>query len=325
MVSTAVREGKSKLLTPGPGPDELTVQFKDEATAFNGQKHAVIAGKGALNARISQLFFELLEREGIPTCFKAVANAPATLVFQQLHMIPLEIVVRNVAYGSICKRYGLEEGTALARPLIEFFVKNDALNDPQISEDVIEGLGYLPDGVSLTAIKTLARAANEVFIDFLAPRGIVCADFKLEMGVDAHGTVRIGDELSPDNFRFRDAQTGQVLDKDVFRRDLADLVTTYQALLARLETPAELAATDRHYTGSVYVRSRKNVLSPESKAIQNALQTLGFAGVTEIHAGRQFQLKLRAPRQQQAQAVLTRIAQEVLSNPVIEDVETAIQ
>jgi phosphoribosylaminoimidazole-succinocarboxamide synthase len=327
LATPPIVEGKTKILTAvSSDPAKLNVTFKDAATAFNGGKYAEFTGKGAVNARFSALLFTLLQQAGIPTCFIEQGQADNTLIYRALTMVPLEVVVRNVAYGSVCKRFGFSEGTSFKQPLIEFFYKKDALNDPQITEAMIHEMALLPNGVTLGAIQQLALACNEVLLGFFEARGIRCADYKLEMGLgqapNATGlTLMLGDEMSPDNFRLRDIATGQVLDKDVFRLDLADLMTTYTGLLARLEAPVVSVTGQalKTYVADVTVHCRRNVLHPESKAIADALHTMGYPTVEGLRAGRRFQYQIQShsvvDAKQQAQAM----ANQLLSNPVVED------
>jgi len=318
--SSPISEGKTKRLSPGSAPDELIVSFKDDATAFNAQKHAVVEGKGVLNAKISLLLFEQLKAQGIPTCYIRPGQQPNELVYQALTMIPLEVVVRNYAYGSLAKRFKLTDGQPLKQPLVEFFHKTD--DDPQISEDLILEFGIVEDRDVIEQIRQLALQINDVFLSTFAPRGIRVADFKLEFGYDKAGHLVLGDELSPDNFRLRDEKTGQVLDKDVFRLDLGDLKTTYEELLKRLEAPADKASDGKPaltYQVEVFVHSRKNIFSPESKAIQDGLHTMGYAGVANLKAGRRFTFSLTATDYSDAQAQVAKLTDAVLANPVIED------
>ena len=316
---TVLAEGKTKILRPGEGPDEVLVEYKNQATAFNAQKVAEVEGKGELNARISTILFELLAGEGLPTCFRRVGSRPNELVYQRLSMIPLEVVVRNDALGSLVKRFGIEEGSALKKPLVEFFYKSN--DDPLITDDTIEALGLIPETTTPAAIRRLALKINEVLVPWFGLRGIRCADFKLEFGVDANGLLVLGDELSPDNFRLRDAETGQVLDKDVFRLDLGDVGETYKTLLGRMEQRVGgiTASRETAYEAEVRVSSRKNILNPESKAILEGLHVLGHTDVEELRAGKRFVLRLTAESLADAEKQIERIAGDVLSNPVIED------
>ena len=170
---------------------------------------------------------------------------------------------------------------------------------------------------------------NEVFLEVFGSRGIRCADFKLEFGFNAQGELLLGDELSPDNFRLRDAQTGAVLDKDVFRLDLGDVGEAYRTLLQRLESSpsgsASASAGKQTYTGEIFVRSRKNILNPESKAILEGLHVQGYSNVQTLNAGKRFLVQLESDNMVAAEQQLRRIAENVLSNPVIEDYELRIK
>lgn len=341
--SNTISEGKTKRLTPGTAPDyqpgELIVHFKDDATAFNAKKHEVIPGKGVLNAKISKHLFEALKQAGIASCYLRAGTQPNELVYQSLTMIPLEVVVRNYAYGSLAKRHKLTDGLPLKSPLVEFFHKTD--DDPQISEDLIVAFGILNTDLpnaphikdqcpreTLEHIRQLALQINDVFLNIFAPRGIRVADFKLEFGWDKTGKLMLGDELSPDNFRLRDEKTGQVLDKDVFRLDLGDLKATYEELLRRLEAlPNQALATKSAltYAVEVSVHSRKGIFSPESKAIQDGLHTMGYAGLNDLQAGKRFTFTLTAPDYSEAHQQVTALTDKLLANPVIEDYSIRIR
>ncbi len=323
--ATILAEGKTKILRPGDRPDEVRVEYKNAATAFNAQKVAEVPGKGELNAQISTILFQLLEEAGIPTCFRGPGSHPAELIYQRLAMIPLEVVVRNYAYGSIVKRFGFQEGMPFQKPLVEYFYKSS--DDPQIAGDLIAEMGLVPSTTSLEAVKRMALQINEVFLGFFEPRGIRVADFKLEFGLDEGGHLKLGDELSPDNFRLRDAHTGAVLDKDVFRLDLGDLGEAYRSLLARMRQPvASVRGAHRTaYEAEVTVTSRKNILNPESKAIMEGLQTLGYQSVGQLHAGKRFVIRIEAETMVEAERQVARIAENVLSNPVIEDFHYTIR
>lgn len=323
--ATVLAEGKTKILRPGDRADEVRVEYKNAATAFNAKKVAEVPGKGELNAKISTILFQLLEEAGIPTCFRGPGSHPAELIYQKLAMIPLEVVVRNYAYGSIVQRFGFEEGMPFQKPLVEYFYKSS--DDPQITEDLIAELQLVPAGTSLDAFKRMALQINELFLGFFEPRGIRVADFKLEFGLDESGRLRLGDELSPDNFRLRDAQTGAVLDKDVFRLDLGDLGEAYRTLLARMQQPAASVrgVATTAYEAEVTVSSRKNILNPESKAIMEGLQSLGYGSVRELRAGKRFAVRIEAPTMVEAERQVARMAENVLSNPVIEDFHYTIR
>ncbi|TWT24059.1 phosphoribosylaminoimidazolesuccinocarboxamide synthase [Planomicrobium sp. CPCC 101110] len=225
-------EGKAKRLYATDKPEILWVEYKDSATAFNGEKKAEIAGKGLLNNKITSLLFEKLQKAGIASHFVRQLSDREQLV-QQVSIIPIEVVVRNIVAGSMAKRLGIEEGTVLARPIIEFYLKNDELGDPIITEDHIDLLGLAtPDEVA--QLREKAIVINQVLIGFFNEIGVDLIDFKIEFGRDSNGAILLADEISPDTCRLWDAKTKQKLDKDVFRRDLGNLTDAYELILTRL-------------------------------------------------------------------------------------------
>jgi phosphoribosylaminoimidazole-succinocarboxamide synthase len=227
-------EGKAKYLTPGGDPGTYYMHFKDDATAFNGQKRAQIAEKGVLNAAITTHFLTLVAAHGIPTHFVRRVSED-TLEVLRLEMVHLEVVVRNVMAGSLAKRLGRPEGEDLPRPVLELYLKDDALGDPFLNDDHVALLG-LADEVELQRIKERARAVNDVLRPYLRERGIRLVDLKLEFG-RRDGELLLGDEISPDTCRFWDLASGEKLDKDRFRRDLGGVTEAYREILARLERP----------------------------------------------------------------------------------------
>ena len=228
-------EGKAKILYQGPEPGTIIQHFKDDATAFNAQKHEVIEGKGVLNNRISEHIFIQLDNLGIPTHFIKSLNMREQLV-QEVDVIPIEVVVRNFAAGSLVKRLGLEEGTHLPRTLVEYYYKDDELGDPMISEDHITTFGWATPQ-EIEEVSGLALRINDFMCGMFSAVGIRLVDFKLEFGrVWEEEAMRIvlADEISPDNCRLWDIKTGDKLDKDRFRQDLGGLLNAYQEVAARL-------------------------------------------------------------------------------------------
>ena len=230
-----IYEGKAKVLYEGPEPGTLVQHFKDDATAFNAEKHDVIEGKGVLNNRISEYIFLQLAQLGIQTHFIKALNMREQLI-REAEIVPLEVVIRNVAAGSLVKRLGLKEGEPLPRPLIEFYYKDDALGDPLISEDHIAVFGWATQS-ELDEIMTIAVRINDFLIGLFAGAGIRLIDFKLEFGRVWEGDVQriiLADEISPDNCRLWDINSNEKLDKDRFRQDLGGLVDAYQEVARRL-------------------------------------------------------------------------------------------
>ncbi|WP_088853671.1 phosphoribosylaminoimidazolesuccinocarboxamide synthase [Thermococcus pacificus] len=229
-------EGKAKKIIP-LDDGKVVMEFKDDATAFDGGKKAQFKGKGWLNAQISAHLFRVLEEKGIKTHFIGVAG-DNKLIVEKLDMYPLEVVVRNVVAGSLKKRLPLDEGTELKEPIVELYYKDDSLHDPMINYYHAKVLGI--DESEVKEMERIALKVNEILREYFRERGIILVDFKLEFGKNGRGEIVLGDEISPDTCRFWDAKTGKSLDKDVFRFDKGDLVKAYEELYARLtgETPS---------------------------------------------------------------------------------------
>ncbi len=230
-----VYEGKAKILYEGPDADTLVQYFKDDATAFNAQKKEVIDGKGALNNRLSEFFMLGLMQIGIPTHFIKRLNMREQLI-RKVEIIPLEVIVRNTAAGSICKRMGMEEGTQLPRPIVEFSYKDDKLGDPLVPEEYIAAFGWA-NQQELDEIVSMALRVNDFLSGVMLAVGIKLVDFKIEIGRVYDGDFQrliVADEISPDSCRLWDMKTGEKLDKDVFRRDLGNLADAYTEVARRL-------------------------------------------------------------------------------------------
>ncbi len=232
---TKVYEGKAKILYEGPEPGTFIQYFKDDATAFNAQKKEVIEGKGVLNNRLSEFFMNGLNNIGVPTHFIRRINMREQLI-RQVEMIPLEVVVRNFAAGSISKRLGIEEGTPLPRPIVEFYYKDDKLGDPLVSEEHIIAFGWASQQ-DLDDMIALALRVNDFLSGVMMGVGIRLVDFKIEIGriwENDFPRLVVADEISPDSCRLWDVKTGRKLDKDVFRRDLGSLADAYTEVAKRL-------------------------------------------------------------------------------------------
>ena len=230
-----VYEGKAKILYEGPEPGTLVQYFKDDATAFNAEKKAVIEGKGVLNNRLSEYFMTGLQSIGIPTHFIKRINMREQLI-RQVEIIPLEVIVRNFAAGSMAKRLGIEEGTPLPRPIVEFSYKDDKLGDPLVPEEYIIAFGWASQQ-DMDDIVSLALRVNDWMSGVMYGVGIKLIDFKIEVGRIYDGDfvrLLLADEISPDSCRLWDIETGRKLDKDVFRRDLGDLADAYTEVARRL-------------------------------------------------------------------------------------------
>ncbi|MEY8749990.1 phosphoribosylaminoimidazolesuccinocarboxamide synthase [Alkalicoccobacillus gibsonii] len=225
-------EGKAKRIYQTSEPGVLWVTYKDDATAFNGEKKDTLEGKARLNNEISTLIFTHLNEKGLQSHFIRRLSDTEQLV-RQVEIVPLEVVVRNVVAGSMAKRLGIEEGTSLVEPIVEFYYKDDALGDPLITEDHV----YLLEAATAEEVESLkiqAKKVNELLVELFAGIGVRLVDFKLEFGRTNEGKLLLADEISPDTCRLWDIKTNQKLDKDLFRRNLGNLQDGYQEILTRL-------------------------------------------------------------------------------------------
>ncbi len=230
-----IYEGKAKILYEGPEPGTLVQYFKDDATAFNAEKTATIEGKGVLNNRLSEFFMTGLNQIGVPTHFIRRLNMREQLV-RACEIIPLEVIVRNYAAGSISERLGIEEGTQLPRPIVEYCYKDDSLGDPLVTEEHIAAFGWASQQ-DMDDMVSLAIRVNDFLSGVMLAVGIRLIDFKIEIGRVYDGDFMrliVADEISPDSCRLWDIATGQKLDKDVFRRDLGSLTDAYSEVARRL-------------------------------------------------------------------------------------------
>ena len=225
-------EGKAKKVYATEDENLVIVDYKDDATAFNGLKKGTIVGKGIINNKLTNFFMQMLEKEGIPTHYVEQISDRETIV-KKVKIVPLEVIVRNVAAGSLAKKLGIEEGTRLAKTVLEYCYKNDDLGDPMINEYH----AYAMELVTPEELKLIADYSfkvNEILVKYFKEIGVDLIDFKIEFGRTADGTIILADEISPDTCRFWDAKTGEKLDKDRFRRDLGNVEGAYAEMLKRV-------------------------------------------------------------------------------------------
>ena len=227
-----VYEGKAKKVYKTDDPELYIVDYKDDATAFNGLKKGTIAGKGIINNQMSNRLMQMIEQKGVPTHFVRELSERETLV-KKVSIVPLEVIVRNIAAGSFSKRYGVDEGMVFEEPVIEFSYKNDALGDPLLNTDHALAL-KVATRAEIDTIKSYALKVNSILKAFWAECGITLVDFKLEFGKTADGSIILADEISPDTCRLWDSATGEKLDKDRFRRDLGGVEEAYAEIMKRL-------------------------------------------------------------------------------------------
>ena len=229
-------EGKAKIIYTTDDPEILLAHFKDDATAFNAQKRGSILGKGEINCTISKVLFEYLQQQGIPTHFIDTVS-PNQMRVMRVQILPLEVVVRNIAAGSLCQQTGLPLGTVLKQSLVEFYYKNDALGDPLLTRDRLLLL-ELATPEQIAQLQQLALQINQYLSNFFQRCDLTLVDFKLEFGLDTQGQLRLADEISPDTCRLWNQTdtdpNSRVMDKDRFRRDLGNVENAYQQVLQRV-------------------------------------------------------------------------------------------
>ncbi len=232
MSKKVLYEGKAKIMYEMENPDELLGYYKYEAAAGNGAKKDTIVDKGVMNNKITAFFFDLLKKNGIDHhCISMPSDRE--MIVKKLEIIPLEVVVRNIAAGSLAERLGLEEGTKMAIPIVELYYKSDELGDPMINHYHVKAMAMATDE-EIREIERQALKVNEIMMAHLKTKKITLVDFKLEFGRDKNGTIILADEISPDNCRFWDSDTNEKLDKDRFRRDLGNVEDAYKEILRRL-------------------------------------------------------------------------------------------
>ena len=331
-----IYEGKAKVLYEGPEPGTLIQHFKDDATAFNAKKHQVIEGKGVLNNRISEYLFQHLNDIGVPTHFIRRLNMREQLI-REVEIVPLEVVVRNVAAGSLSQRLGIEEGTQLPRSIIEFYYKNDQLNDPMVSEEHITAFGWATPQ-EIDDIMALAIRVNDFLTGLFLGIGIRLVDFKMECGrlfENEMMRIIVADEISPELVPAvghqveREARQGPFPPRS--RRPAGGL---YRSGKAAGHPDGERAAGRyrpgageelRQLTGASLVKARvtvtlkSGILDPQGKAIEGALKSLGVDGVASVRQGKVFDIELSGADKAKAEAALKDAADKLLANTVIEN------
>ncbi|MBP8031107.1 MAG: phosphoribosylaminoimidazolesuccinocarboxamide synthase [Acetobacterium sp.] len=226
-------EGKAKKVFKTDNPNEFIIEYKDDATAFNGEVKGSIGGKGVINNKMTGVIFTMLEEKGIPTHFVKILSENEQLV-KAVTIFPLEVIIRNTAAGSICKRLGLEEGLKLDSPIFEFCYKNDDFGDPVINDYHAIAM-KLATAEEITVIREMTFKINEILKAYFLERGINLVDFKIEFGKTNDGQIVLADEISPDTCRFWDVETNEKLDKDRFRRNLGHIEEAYEEMLKRVQ------------------------------------------------------------------------------------------
>lgn len=290
------KEGKAKILHCSGHEQNCELEFKNTLTALNGKQSEELEGKGILNASISAKLFEFLQNQGLKNHFiKKVSHN--VLLVKPLKMIPLEIIVRNYAAGSLCKRLNFKEGEKLKSPIIQFHLKDDALQDPLISESEILYLNLVSSEQQLIQIKNYALCANWLLKTLFKQVNIGLADLKLEFGYDFDGNLLLGDELSPDNMRLWDNfDLNQKLDKDRFRQNLGNIIENYQLVLERIHlalAKKDIITEPTPLKIKLSIKPQAGLLDPTGRTLTDASNRLGFNEVDSIKAGKILELELK--------------------------------
>ncbi len=347
-------EGKAKKVYATADPELHVIEYKDDATAFNAQKRGTIAGKGEVNAAVATRIFEFLAEAGVPTHLEALLSPREQLV-KAVRIVPLEVVVRNRAAGSFAKRYGVPEGGELSPVVVEWCLKDDALGDPMLNDSAAVALGIVTPE-ELETLFELTAEVNDLLKPFFAARGLDLVDFKLEFGVDSDGDIVLADEISPDTCRLWDSSTGDKLDKDRFRRDLGGVEEAYQEVRRRVLTPmaqdaaivadhvAERRSWElgehhhehqhhhdhahdhdaRTYNAVVDVMLRRSILDPQGRAVEATVHRLGHGNVQGVRVGKRITFAVEGERAA-VEAQVAALAADLLSNPVMEDVQVELE
>lgn len=311
-----IYEGKAKRVYATDQIGQVIHEFKDEATAFDGKKRGTIEGKGRVNAQMSDAIFRYLEKRGIRTHHIKLLAENEILTWW-LEMIPVELIVRNYAAGSLAKRLGLPERTEMRSPLVEYYYKSDELGDPMLSREHIRELG-LADDEQLDEMTAVALKINDILRPYFEARGLVLADFKLEFGL-REGRIYLGDEFSPDVCRLWDAETGEVMDKDRFRQDLGRVEETYAEVLRRIREE------EAGITAGVFISPKRGVLDPAGQATLGALKSLGFDEVGDVRIGKYITLRIRGVEPEDVKDRVREMCERLLANPIIEDYRIEIE
>jgi phosphoribosylaminoimidazole-succinocarboxamide synthase len=311
-----IHEGKVKKVYQDPqSSDRVIIEFTDTVTAGDGEKRQEIIGKGELACRMTEYLLGYLEGKGVDTHFVKALEGPKVLC-RKVDIYPVEVVCRNIAAGSFCKRYGLEKGKVLDNPLVEFFLKNDSLHDPLITEEAIVRLGFMTHQ-NLQLMRSVSLSVNYYLSELLKQQNLILVDFKLEFGSTKAGHIVLADELSGDTMRVWDINSTS-LDKDVFREDKGELIDAYTKLVEALtHTKPEFVKAKQEMI-QVIVKPKTGIKNPPGEVTKKALIRLGFGVVDEVSVGKIFTIFLLKPVTSEILSLLNIMNIKLLSNPISE-------
>jgi len=311
-----IHEGKVKRVLQDPDSAErVIIEFTDIVTAGDGEKKEEFTGKGAIACEMSHFLFGYLEGKGIDTHYvkKLIDNQ---LLCKKVNVFPIEVVCRNIAAGSFCRRYGTEKGIEFTQPLVEFFVKDDEFHDPLITEGAIIRLG-LAKREQLDFLRSVTLSVNYYLQELFKQSNLVLVDFKLEFGRTEKGYIVLADEISPDTMRIWDSSSTS-MDKDVFREDKGDLIATYIKVFDEMKKAKPQDVESRHEVVQVVVEPKVGIKNPPGEVTKKALGRLGFADVEEVRMGKVFTITLKKPVTTEILNQLVIMNVKLLSNPISE-------
>ncbi len=297
--------------------DKVKIIFRNSISAFDGVKLDELEGKGSANCRISVKLFQILEKYGIETHFIEKGEQDNVIICKKVDIIPVEAVCRNIAAGSFCRRYGVEQGLVFKEPLVEFFYKNDELHDPLVTEDAAVLLGWMTEKEA-QLMRAITKAVNKILVEVFKQLNIQLVDFKLEFGRLSDGKIVLADEISADTMRLWEQKTGEVMDKDRYRKDLGNVVEHYQIVAEKLEKIDKLPQIDMKTVYSVVVDLKPTVLDPAGEITQRSLDRLGYSEIKQVRLGKNILLKTETAPNNTTYNEIEKVSEEILSNSLIE-------
>jgi len=296
--------------------DQVRIVFRNSISAFDGVKLDELEGKGSANCRISTKLFEILEHYGIETHYLS-KEKENVLICKKVEIVPVEAVCRNITAGSFCRRYGVEEGIVLPTPVVEFFYKNDELHDPLVTKEVAIKLGWMTEKEAIL-MEAITRVVNHVLSKIFEMMNLQLVDFKLEFGRTKEGRLILADEISADTMRLWEKETGEIMDKDRYRKDLGNVVEHYSNIAKRLENIAYLPELSFNTIISVTVELKESVLDPAGEITHRSLDRLGYKGIEKVRLGKNAKLTFSIPPTSSLYEKAEEISNKILSNPLIE-------
>lgn len=297
--------------------NNVRITFRDSISAFDGVKKEELNEKGRINCKTSVILFELLNRYGFATHYLSQLN-DIEMICKNVEIKPVEVVCRNVTAGSFCKRYGVDNGIEFETPIIEFFLKDDDLHDPLVAKEIAIQLGWITKAES-TLMESTTRAVNQVLSAIFERISLKLVDFKLEFGSTDEGVLIIADEISADTMRLWEIDTGEIKDKDRYRKDLGGVIDHYKDVLQRLEEIESYPEISIKSTAEITIELKKSVLDPAGEVTLRSLKRKGYQGVEEVRLGKSAKISFSLTPSPNLQEIIKEISDSILSNPLIEN------